>query len=177
MDPAGFASENPLFREGIISRTSTHSLGAEVASEPAGRATLLSSDSLTPEELICFPVMIPGYSLSTKHVGFFHVGDLRDPSWEDEEANKTFHSSDNMSSILGIISGFSYESHSFGYSIAGKGKGLVFLFFGPSGTGKTLTAGTKRTHSLPPLFLIQTVFIRQSQFIRNANYRCPRVCC
>lgn len=101
----------------------------------------IDTEKLTQDELICFPAMIAGYSLTTKHSGFFHVGSVKNVSWEHDEAKQMFESSSKMKAVHNIVSGFSYESRSFGYSIGGKGKGLVFLFFGPSGTGKTLTAG------------------------------------
>jgi hypothetical protein len=148
VDPMGFVSENPLFRDRLLTSeplrpgppdtaaaSQTQSQG--LVSEPLP----LNTDELEEDDLICFPATIPGYSLTTKHSGFFHVGAFSDVTWEELEAEKLFSSSSKMKAVHNIISGFSYGSSSFGYSIAGKGRGLVFLFYGPSGTGKTLTAG------------------------------------
>ncbi|KAH7304435.1 P-loop containing nucleoside triphosphate hydrolase protein [Stachybotrys elegans] len=143
IDPRGFAGENPLFRESIMSNTTNKS---------SDGPRTVHTDNITSDDLICFPAQIAGYSLVTKHIGFFHISGLHDVSWEKEEALSMFNSSSNMRAIHRIISGYSYRSSSFGYSIADKGKGLVFLFYGPSGTGKTLTAECVAEHLRRPLY-------------------------
>ena len=101
----------------------------------------IDTEKLTQDELVCFPAMIAGYSLATNHSGYFYTGGVKNVRWEHDEAKHMFESSSKMQAVHNIISGFSYQSRSFEYSIGGKGKGLILLFFGPSGTGKTLTAG------------------------------------
>ncbi|KAJ6443753.1 retrograde regulation protein 2 [Purpureocillium lavendulum] len=55
-----------------------------------------SADNLADDDLICFPATIAGYSLATKHFGFFAVDDFQDVSWEEEEARKLFESSQKI---------------------------------------------------------------------------------
>lgn len=94
------------------------------------------------ESLMSFPPRIAGYSLLNKDIGHFLVDSLREITWEEEEAKSLLTSNEKMDQVCRIVSGFTFQSHGFGYSIGGKGRGLVFLFSGPPGCGKTLTAGT-----------------------------------
>ena len=97
--------------------------------------------SLTPEELMTFPSRIGGYSLVTKDAGFFQVDGFAPIVWEEARAKQIQLSSEKMQSVLRIASGFSFLSGQFNYEIENKGRGLVVLLYGISGSGKTLTAG------------------------------------
>lgn len=101
----------------------------------------VSRTDFTDDDLITFPAMIAGYSLSGKHVGYFDVGSFKDVNWEVGEAQHMYEGSNVTKTIMDISSGFQSSSRTFEYSIHRKGKGLVFLFHGRPGTGKTLTAG------------------------------------
>lgn len=129
VDPSGFVGENPEFLERFVLDTEeTELLG-------------LDTSLLSENDLMCFPVKIGGYSLSTKHAGFFDVAGFSEVKWEKAEAKELFDNSTQMRTAHSLIKGFPYSSTSPGYSIGGKGNGLVFSFTGCSGTGKTHTAG------------------------------------
>lgn len=162
----GFVDEHPVFRQRLLSgqtlldsRTSED--GNDGVTPDLTKPFTLDPDHVAEDDLICFPMMIAGYSLATKHVGFFAVDDFWDVVWEEEEAEKLFHSSQRMKAVHQVISGYTSNSRSFGYSIDGKGKGLVSLFFGPSGTGKTLTAGTN-SQPTPSLFPFSTTRVKHA---------------
>jgi hypothetical protein len=121
--------EKPIFRERIVKSSGPS------ATPAVGRA------DFTDDELITFPALIAGYSLSGKHVGYFDVGSFKDVHWEVGEAQHMYESSKTTKTIMDISSGFQHSSRTFEYSIHRKGNGLVFLFHGRPGTGKTLAAG------------------------------------
>ncbi|KLU90668.1 hypothetical protein MAPG_10520 [Magnaporthiopsis poae ATCC 64411] len=159
VDPVGFIRENPGFRVRIVAKTLNKAAGvkgkaADPATSVAERQPILDPETLEGDDLICFPAMVAGYSLSTKHCGNFHVGSFRDVSWEEDEPKSLFRNSEKMRHVQKIAASFSYQSHSFQYSIGGKGRGLVFLFYGPSGTGKTLTAECVAENLRQPLYRV-----------------------
>ncbi|CAH0057271.1 unnamed protein product [Clonostachys solani] len=128
VDPAGFMNEKPIFREKVIT------------SEELGRIPAMRISEFSEDELMMFPAMIAGYSLTEKHVGYFDVSSFKDVTWEREEAQHLHDTSPITRLLLNITSGFRYTSSAFGYSIQRKGQGLVLLFHERPGTGKTLTA-------------------------------------
>jgi hypothetical protein len=96
---------------------------------------------LSPEELMTLPSRLAGYSLVTKDIGFLRVDHLFPVQLEVEKAQALRKTSKTIQAILDVASGFKYTGAKFDYTIGGKGKGLVILLYGASGTGKTLTAG------------------------------------
>ncbi|KAL8346695.1 hypothetical protein RB598_000540 [Gaeumannomyces tritici] len=159
VDPAGFIRENPHLRVRIVARTLKKVAGgkgkaADSVTSLEEHQPILDPEALEGEDSICFPATIAGYSLSTKHCGNFHVGSFHDVAWEDDESKSLLDSSERMRHVHRIAANFSYHSHSFGYSIGGKGRGLVYLFYGPSGTGKTLTAECVAEHLHRPLYRV-----------------------
>jgi len=145
VDPIGFVDEHAVFRNRIVSNNSlfgdpTSQEGvAGSAGESPGIVEELDPNDLSNEELMTFPSRIAGYSLVTKDAGLFQVDGFNQIIWNSEPAENLRKSSQNMENILRIVSGFSFLTSQFGYE--NKGKGLTFLLYGPSGVGKTLTAG------------------------------------
>jgi len=159
VDPVGYVDEHPVFRNYIVANSFSEfnssvypssSLGSEASSiseddlgNAVGNAQVrldtLNPSCLTGEEYMTFPSRIGGYSLVTKDAGLFLVDGLSDVAWESERAEDFRQSSQKMEAILRIASGFCFLKDQLGYD--NKGAGLTFLLFGPSGVGKTLTAG------------------------------------
>jgi hypothetical protein len=120
--------------------SASHVIGPQLNSLTAGEQ-VNNFDELDSESLMAFPARIPGYSLVTKTAGFLLVDGLDPVEWEMETVKDLMGKNRRMRQVRDIVAGFTYRAHSFGYSIAEKGRGLVFLFYGPSGSGKTLTSG------------------------------------
>jgi hypothetical protein len=144
VDPIGYVHEHSIFRNQIVSnylREPCISLDITVGHDTKLRIPLRVIDpvDLTSEELMTLPSRIGGYSLVTKDAGFFQVDHFTDIIWDIERAENIRKTSQKMAMILRIASGFSFLTDQFDYQ--NKGTGLNFLLYGPSGVGKTLTAG------------------------------------
>lgn len=134
---------NHIVGNSIIDLTPTY-VSDEQSSDPQSippRDNLESFDpeNLIAEELMTFPSRIGGFSLVTKDIAYFLVDEVREVTWDIRRADDLRATSEKMQDALRIASGFSFLPVQFGYE--NKGAGLTFLFFGPSGVGKTLTAG------------------------------------
>ncbi|KAL4735664.1 P-loop containing nucleoside triphosphate hydrolase protein [Aspergillus similis] len=173
IDHAGFVSEKSVFQTKIISsrlrgsgKINSHDSSDYDAEDSASHiisphtnATTAedhvnSIDQLDSESLMAFPARIPGYSLVTKSVGFLLVDGLDPVVWEAETVNDLMRKNRRMKQVRDIVAGFTYRTHKFDYSIAEKGRGLVFLFYGPSGGGKTLTSECVAESLTRPLYRV-----------------------
>jgi len=159
IDPVGYISEHPQFRNNIVakslyktSRFKNFQSDSDTDAEAPDNFEHVDIKSLTNEDLMTFPSRIGGYSLATKAEGFFQVDGFKPINWETARVENFYQSSRRMRSVLHIASGFSFPSDQVNFEIRSKGSGLVFLLFGPSGTGKTLTAG-KWDMNGNPLFM------------------------
>ncbi|CEL10110.1 hypothetical protein ASPCAL13235 [Aspergillus calidoustus] len=173
IDLAGFVNENSVFQTKIISSNlrgsgkintydssdydTEHSASHVVSQQPRGTTAgeqVNNIDHLDSEALMAFPARIPGYSLVTKTVGFLAVDGIGPVAWETETVNDLMQRNRRMKQVHDIVAGFTYRAYSFGYSIAEKGRGLVFLFYGPSGGGKTLTSECVAESLARPLYRV-----------------------
>ncbi|KAI1396980.1 P-loop containing nucleoside triphosphate hydrolase protein [Hypoxylon fuscum] len=157
VDPRGFANERSHFQEKIVSTTLRGAMN--IKSESSSSYDTIEKQgsaiyNLDFESLMSFPPRIAGYSLLNKDIGHFLVDSLREITWEEEEAKSLLTSNEKMDQVCRIVSGFTFQSHGFGYSIGGKGRGLVFLFSGPPGCGKTLTAECVSEYLHRPLYRV-----------------------
>lgn len=149
IDPEGYVNEHPLFRKAIIANSlltapisqSFDSESVTNVEESLKELENVDPDSFTSEELMTFPSRVGGYSLVTKDAGFFQVDGFTPVKWEKQRVDNTLQSSLRMQKVFQIASGFSFLAGQFHYQIENKGRGLIFLLYGLSGTGKTLTAG------------------------------------
>lgn len=169
VDPVGFVDEHPVLRQSIVASSlfeentrgssvsatiSTASSVIEAGTQSELRSTQIKLevrdlDNFTDNEVMAFPSRIWGYSLVTKDAGYFLVNGLRNVSWNLKRVEDLRASTQKMETVLRIASGFPFITEQFSYE--NKGAGLTFLFHGPSGVGKTLTAGMHISTSIHPL--------------------------
>jgi signal recognition particle GTPase len=97
------------------------------------------------------PSLIPGFSLVEKVWARFLIDKVKPIIWAENTFEKLEIDQISKRVIRSLVMRHQASKDSFDDLIAGKGKGLVFLLFGPPGSGKTLTAG-KKTHSSEPNF-------------------------
>jgi Cdc6-like AAA superfamily ATPase len=143
IDPVGYIKEHAWLQATIATNFLFEAPKSRNSGEREYLHNLRSIDlaSLSEEELMTFPSRIGGYSLVTKDAGFFLVDRLKPVVWEEARVEHIRESTPKLQLVLRVASGFSFSSGQFNYEIEKKGRGLVFLLYGPSGTGKTLTAG------------------------------------
>lgn len=116
-------------------------------SQPASRDILLPTlpqtvSDLSEEQLLLCPPYMPAFSLSTYTTGLVLVDKLADTVWH-ADALSNLKIDDNTKAILSRLFK-SHASHepSLDDIIREKGHGLVILLHGPSGSGKSRTAGS-----------------------------------
>ena len=96
---------------------------------------------LTEQQALLCPGTIPGFSLVEKVWGFFRVDKLQPICWAESAFDKLEMNAGPKNVMRSLVQMHQSSGTSFDDIIAGKGKGLVFLLYGPPGCGKTLTAG------------------------------------
>lgn len=89
---------------------------------------------------ICYPVW-PGFSLVNRRWGLFDVSKVNDIDLNMDAFSSLLLSQDKKDTIFALVNQHDVHDADFGDLIRAKGKGLVFLLYGPSGVGKTFTAG------------------------------------
>ncbi|KAK7681611.1 hypothetical protein QCA50_015344 [Cerrena zonata] len=113
----------------------------------------LPRGNLTEEQLlICNPVLY-GFSLSTKTWGGFAMDRLTEIDWSSDAFDLLVLGEKQKQLIRAIVKQHP-RRESFDDIIAGKGKGLVGLFCGRPGCGKTLTAEAVADLYRVPLYVV-----------------------
>ncbi|KAF4854571.1 Nuclear valosin-containing protein-like [Colletotrichum siamense] len=136
IDPAGFRSVNP----NITFLPEVH----------AG----LSRDNLTDEELIiCTPVAL-GFCFGNSKWGGFAMSRLRDVKWNDQAFEDLVLEEPTKMLVRSMVKQHSSQTDDFDDFVSGKGKGIVCLFSGPPGSGKTLTAEAVAEITRRPLYSV-----------------------
>jgi hypothetical protein len=160
IDPEGFMKEWPRFRDVLVSDvrkddysdTSSASMIYRRLRYNQNNQDLGTSNNipvftepeiedLTADELITSPAGIPAYSLRAKKWGFILIDGIKDITWHEESFDGLQLESSMKVAIRDLVAGHTSIGDDFDDLIKGKGKGLVFLLYGPPGSGKTMTAG------------------------------------
>jgi hypothetical protein len=109
------------------------------------------------EDLLLCSHEVPAFLLSSRRWRRVNVADVGVIDFNTEAYDKLILPANQKDIIQSLVNVHSNKLLSFDDVIAGKGKGMVFLLHGESGTGKTLTAGKfetpkdnfRSTYSLP----------------------------
>jgi hypothetical protein len=101
-----------------------------------------SSYIMSNEEALLCPSTVRGYSLKDKLWIDFDVETVQDIEWDGECLSKLQIDPDMRNALAGMVSKHAEMGHQMKDIVNEKGKGLTFLFHGPPGCGKSLTAGT-----------------------------------
>ncbi|KAH7374066.1 hypothetical protein BKA64DRAFT_586823 [Cadophora sp. MPI-SDFR-AT-0126] len=105
--------------------------------------------------IMCSPTVL-GYSLDDKLWLEFAVDDITEISWNDSLWNHLAIEPKQKNLTLALAASHTQQilDHSFDDIVIGKGRGLIMLFYGPPGVGKTLTAEALSEHLQRPLYTI-----------------------
>ncbi|KAG9243915.1 hypothetical protein BJ878DRAFT_551732 [Calycina marina] len=98
--------------------------------------------------IICSPTIL-GYME-------FAVDDITESSWNDSLWSRLAIEPKRKNLTLALVASHSQRTpdHSFDEIAIGKGRGLIILFYGPPGVGKTLTAKALSEHLRRPLYTV-----------------------
>jgi Cdc6-like AAA superfamily ATPase len=98
---------------------------------------------MTDEHALMAPSRLRGFALGEKRWAFFLVENIQPVQWEDSLFSQLEVKGPLKETIKCLVDTH-YEGsrpEESGHALSRKGKGLVILLYGPTGTGKTLTAG------------------------------------
>jgi hypothetical protein len=103
---------------------------------------------MTDEQALLSPARIRGFSLAEKIWCFFLVEKIKPIRWSETAFEKLSLAEQMKDTIRALVETHKDMTAEFDDLIVGKGKGLIFLLYGPPGSGKTLTAGRYTVPSL-----------------------------
>jgi hypothetical protein len=110
--------------------------GSIIHPESSGDMFNLSDEQL----LICFH-KLPGYCLANKEWGRFDMDYIEEIDFNTSAFENLVLSQDKKTMVASLVQSFRGAGAAFDDFVDGKGKGLIFLLYGPPGVGKTFTAG------------------------------------
>ncbi|KAK0743541.1 P-loop containing nucleoside triphosphate hydrolase protein [Schizothecium vesticola] len=138
----------------IVDVSGFRSFNANLESMPPRVHRTLSRDGLTYEQLlICTPVIL-GFCFGNKKWGGFGLSRLRDVTWNDQVFHDLVLAKPSKTLVHAMVKQQTSEDSEFDDIISGKGKGIVCLFSGPPGSGKTLTAEAVAELTKRPLYSV-----------------------
>ncbi|KAL3299754.1 P-loop containing nucleoside triphosphate hydrolase protein [Colletotrichum asianum] len=136
IDPAGFRSFNP-----------------NINFMPEVHRGLLREDVSDEQLTICSPVAF-GFCFGNKKWGGFATSRLVDINWDDQAFKDLVLDEPTKTLVRSMVKKHSSQDDGFDDIISGKGKGIVCLFSGPPGSGKTLTAEAVAEITKRPLYSV-----------------------
>ncbi|KAF4820558.1 ATP-dependent zinc metalloprotease FtsH [Colletotrichum siamense] len=114
----------------------------------------LSREELTDEQLMtCSPVAF-GFCFGNKKWGGFATSRLSGINWDDQAFKDLVLDTPTKTLVRSMVKQHSSQDDGFDDIISGKGKGIVCLFSGPPGSGKTLTAEAVAEITKRPLYSV-----------------------
>ncbi|KAJ7349861.1 P-loop containing nucleoside triphosphate hydrolase protein [Mycena albidolilacea] len=114
----------------------------------------LDPESLTDEQyMICTPIVL-GFCFGVKMWGGFALDRLQDIIWSDEAFRSLVLGAKKKNLIYSLFKSYSMHTATFDDVVRGKGKGLIGLFSGRPGCGKTLTAEAVAEVTRRPLYSV-----------------------
>ncbi|KAJ0122497.1 hypothetical protein J7T55_003010 [Diaporthe amygdali] len=111
---------------------------------------------LSIEQLMICTHEIRGYALESKKWGIFNIECVQDMQFNSKAFQGLMFEENKKRLIHSLVSQHGMESDDFDDLVKGKGKGLIFLLYGPPGVGKTLTAESIADLTKRPLFTINS---------------------
>ncbi|KAJ7606849.1 P-loop containing nucleoside triphosphate hydrolase protein [Roridomyces roridus] len=114
----------------------------------------LERDRLTDQQhMICTPIAL-GFCFGVKMWGGFALDRLEDIAWSEEAFQELVLGPKQKKLIHSLFKSHSARAAVFDDIVKGKGKGLIGLFCGSPGTGKTLTAEALAEMTHRPLYSV-----------------------
>ncbi|MBE3041797.1 hypothetical protein IMZ48_04300 [Candidatus Bathyarchaeota archaeon] len=160
VDFEGFFANSPVFRESLLpdnnpdddDESSDDGYKSYMRRKRRLRRTMtdgsltglgspITATSLSEDELLTCPPLVPIFSLAVRQWCLAFIDDLGEIRWNPDTFDQLQVDIEIKEAIQGLVRGYSTHATVFDDFIAGKGRGLVFLLHGPPGCGKTMTAG------------------------------------
>lgn len=109
---------------------------------------------LNEKQLLLCNSKVKAYPLQTKTWGEIEVDDITNIAWNDDAFENLVLPSGYKSLVTCFVEGQARHTSDFDDIIQGKGLGVVILFVGAPGTGKTLTAEAVADNTRKPLYIL-----------------------
>ncbi|KAH7305052.1 P-loop containing nucleoside triphosphate hydrolase protein [Rhexocercosporidium sp. MPI-PUGE-AT-0058] len=116
----------------------------------------LFEGQLTDDQLITLPSMLYGFSLGDKVWGGFAVSRIGEIIWNHSIWDSLVLPGPQKQVIKALVKNHVTRSSNFDDFVQDKGKGLIGLFSGPPGVGKTLTAEAVAEIVERPLYVLSS---------------------
>lgn len=138
----------------------------------------LGRDELTEEQLLICTGVVFGFCFSNKRWGGFAMSRLRDVRWNARAFQDLVMDAATKTLVHSMVKQHSSHDDTFDDIISGKGKGIICLFSGPPGSGKTLTAEAVAETTQRPLYSVsagdlgvnpQTVDLKLSDALERSS--------
>ena len=117
---------------------------------------IISKEALTKDQILMLPSMLYGFSLGDKIWGGFAVSRLSNVEWDDTVWESLVLPATKKALIHTLVVSHVKNNSGFDDFVKEKGKGLVGLFTGPPGVGKTLTAEAVSEVVRRPLYMLSS---------------------
>lgn len=118
--------------------------------------SIIPAGKLTEDQLLTLPSMLYGFSLGDKTWGGFAVSRLSNVEWDDTVWESLVLPAPKKSLIQTLVKSHVTNGNGFDDFVKEKGKGLIGLFTGPPGVGKTLTAEAVAEVVRKPLYMLSS---------------------
>ncbi|KAF3801960.1 putative inactive ATP-dependent zinc metalloprotease FTSHI 3 [Colletotrichum gloeosporioides] len=114
----------------------------------------LRRESLTEEQLIISTPVMLGFCFSNSRWGAFAMSRLVDVEWNHEAFEDLVLEAPTKVLVRSLVKQHSSQGDGLDDIVSGKGKGIICLFSGPPGSGKTLTAEAVAEITRKPLYSV-----------------------